>query len=172
VAYLNERDKFWKIDHPHEQTTGITTGLLKSEGLTVKIDFFRDKEKRYFYITTKFIEVKEPLEYKPSLITLKLPNGNVLYGKALSCYNKNWDFESLRLYPSVQEPIKIEKEERYHMVGKPCYALFFDCPPPPVKDDIIMFINKAIVLKDGELYIPPIYFRKKVDYDIRLGLTG
>ncbi len=133
-------------------------------------NFFEAEENTPFLISVEFIELKAPVDFTPSRITLRRNNGEILRAKAISCYNKKWDLENVRLYPPIVEPVHVDKEDRYHMVGKPCYTLFFDYPVPPVEEEFILFMNDAFTSNSIKMDIPLIYFRKTIDNNIRFGL--
>lgn len=165
-----EKGSGWGIDHPRDNATGKRLDILKNRDMTVWILLFKDEENKYFRIKTVFEEVKKPIEFSPSRITLKRSNGDILRGKAISCDNKTLDLKSLRLYKPLPEPISIDRVEKYQMVGVPCYTLFFDYPAPPVDEEFILFMNDAFTANSVKMDIPPIYFRKTIDYNIRFGL--
>jgi hypothetical protein len=85
----------WKIRHPNELTVGGTADIAESKEIAFEIRVRRSEDDQWFVVKMKFIELIEPIEFRPSLITLQCSNGETLKGKPLSCYNEKWDIESL-----------------------------------------------------------------------------
>ncbi len=168
-ASIIEKGSGWKIRHPRDNTTAEKLNILENDNLMVQIRFSRHD--KYFYIATYFRKVCNPIEFKPSCITLKLSNGEILNGKPLSCYNEKWDLESLISYPPVDEPIIIHKRKRHNLKDRPSYAIFFNRPPPSVEETFTLFMNDALTSQGAVLHVPPIYFQKTVNYKIRFGLV-
>jgi len=169
-ASIIDKHSNWTITHPRDNASGEKLDFLKNENMTIWIKFTRNKENKHFYIVTDFIELLTPVEFSPSRIVMKLTDGRTLKGKAISCYSGKWDLESLRIYTSIEEPIRIEKAKKYYMSENPCYALFFDYAPPPVDEEFILLMNDALTSNGVKIGIPPILFRKTTDYNIRFGL--
>jgi len=173
-ASIFEKGSGWEITHPRDNSTGNRLDWLENRDMKIEIlferNFFKGEENNPFLISVKFIELKAPVEFMPSRITLRRNNSEILRAKAISCYNNKWDIENLRLNSAIVEPVLVDKEDRYHMVGKPCYTLFFDYPVPPVEEELILFMNDAFTSNSIKMDIPPIYFRKTIDNNIRFGL--
>jgi hypothetical protein len=172
-ASIIEKGSGWKISHPRDNSTGKRLDWLENRDMKLEIrferNFFKGEENKPFLISVEFIELKAPVDFMPSRITLRRNNSEILRAKAISCYNKKWDIENLRLNSAIVEPVHVDKEDRYHMVGKPCYTLFFDYPAPPVEEEFILFMNDAFTSNSVKMDIPPIYFRKTIDNNIRFG---
>ena len=168
AAYIDEKNSAWEIKHPHDNATGSKLDFLKSKNMTIWLRF--SNQGKWFDIDTKFIEITDPIEFSSSRISLKLSNGEVVTGKAISCYNRDWDLESLRLYSSVTEPVNIEIVKKYDVKAQPCYSLFYDRPAPSVDEEFIMYMNDAFTANGKNISLPPIHFRKTSDRIIRLGI--
>ncbi len=156
-AYLdgNHGNQYWKMveDCGYEHCYP-KVDYLQSTTMTVRLELTNEKWKgeNFFIVRIHFMDVREPLIFKPSKVDFNLKSGKLLKAKALNCAYTIWNVEYLRSYIAIKEPLTINKEG--------CYLFFFDHPILSAKDELIMDLRQAVTIGGKETDIPVVIFRR------------
>ena len=162
-AYIAETDASWEITHG--SLLGVSEiDFLTNKQFTIWIDVFKYDKERYFKILMDFKESGSDATFRPSHITIKLSNNEILKPKVLPCNDATAkaNIQELRSYPTIETGIQVTKGA--------CYYLFFDHPPPPVEEEIAMYMDDSLTVHGYKVYVPLIYFRKTIERKYHWGL--
>ncbi len=162
-AHIEDESSNWRITHGSLYGQ-LETDLLTSRDMKIQVNDFRHGNGEYFEILIEFEEVSiNSLNFSPSDVTVKLSNGELLKAKGIDCadVNLNSTLHDKQRLPILENPIPI-------VIGS-CYYLFFNHPAPPDEEEVVMYMNDALMSNSKNIDVPPIYFRKTIKNIYRSG---
>ncbi len=160
AASIVEENSGWAVK-THRRTVVGVADTLKGDNLNILLSFRYDEKTGRYDLMIMFNDIDKPVEFSPSLITLRIPDGNQLKVKALSCN-----------YEEISEPMAMAPVKRNHIGGKYCYALLFDKSVSVKENEAVVFMNNALKSANGDsINVPPLHFHETVDRFFQFGLA-
>lgn len=161
-VYIEEADGVWKMNHGGY--SGAKTYWLTSDVATISLWVDRAEKGEYSAIVIWFDEVGGAIDFSPSRITVKLGDGRIFKAQGFcpDCRQER-DSGKFRAHSPAGEQIPVS---RYS-----CYRVDFDHSALPFEEEFVMYMNDALTQGDHKIAVPPIHFRKTVEYQFHIGLA-
>jgi len=154
-AYAGNNPDWKMIEHCFGEGCHARGDFLIGHGGNIYIQFDEPSNKQFSTLSIHFGMLRKtlgdfeiPLDFNPSKVLVRLPNGEMLMPKAFPCRRTIYELDYFRSNPGIEESSSVKEGD--------CFLLFFDRYVNP--KEITLDITEALVSTAKPINVPLIHF--------------